>query len=75
MDRDILTNLITFESQLNGVELADGTVINVEPACLDHKKLKTEKNKQTVQEEQTHGSNDPTVPEEDDDLDDFFASL
>lgn len=64
--------------QLNGVELPCGTTIHVEPANTEYKKTKYHKNSETKTEDapQIKSENQKAEIEEDDEnLDDFFASL
>lgn len=62
--------------QLNGVELPCGTTIHVEPANMDYKKTKHQNNSKPASVSKTDSriQND-VIEEEDENLDDFFASL
>jgi hypothetical protein len=61
--------------QLNGVELPCGTTIHVEPANMDYKKTNNQNNSKSASVSKTDSRIQKDVIEEDENLDDFFASL
>jgi hypothetical protein len=71
------TNIFQMESQLNGVELPCGATIHVEPVNMDYKKTKYQNSSElksaNAPTNEPRSQND--VVEEDENLDDFFASL
>lgn len=74
---EFCTHIFQTELQLNGVELPCGATIHVEPANMDYKKTKYQNSLEL--KNASVPTNDPTsrndVVEEDENLDDFFASL